>query len=763
MDKLVYLYELDSARQTDEEIIIGQQAMHDEIVKNGNTVVLTYNQLVDSRGFFSLFNDKVNGEPVYFNNIISLFECGALRLSQYSDVRTVSQYILNALSKNAKFIFSALPIKGNQKRLIALMERALHYSDLSELHSYLESGRRTDEETEALFEYIEGGVPQKSTVEITEMREILGNLYYLLALILRISPMHQIYISPRDTDEYDGIRFCNILDIVLDFPSSGARWDAAVKIIKSIESDGTTLVEAGVNDRSSYLRKMIEMSDNEPERLTEYRYAAAIVHLCYNYACEISIANSSKHYDFNEFLDKDGGMPTFTADFLNRLKRDFCENPIEERYLIRDTNEFNQFENKKSFGKNRIDLSDAVRIAESMSRSKRNIQNEAAQTPQYEHEYSAELKRHTSRVLLNSSKFIILSVLSILFAVFLDFGFNYLENFNILKSENEFLSFIYELISIVIVLIITEAITTLLSKLKFTAHIFMPFSDAIKSIFYAISDSLSVLQLVVFKKSRAYVNKERKSDSAKITEKRNKAVPIKYIIPQRLMSYQRKRYPNLKSKDHTDAIPTLEYYPVAPADTLDAITELLRVEELTDKEYGIVYQSKYNTLVVDPIIHKNGSIYPYERIIPTDGNGVAILTVCDGKFVLICQERHPIRGTQAAFVRGFREPDTTDEENVIRELREELEAEVLKVSSEPIGYMTPDSGLSSARIAIFAAEIAKGYKIKSGYEGIKHTSEYTEREFEELVRSGEIDDSFTLAALLFYQKKKGGIKGFDAV
>ena len=48
--KNVYLFELDSVRKTDEEIEVAQNALLDEIVLNGNVVVMTYNQLVDSRG-----------------------------------------------------------------------------------------------------------------------------------------------------------------------------------------------------------------------------------------------------------------------------------------------------------------------------------------------------------------------------------------------------------------------------------------------------------------------------------------------------------------------------------------------------------------------------------------------------------------------------------------------------------------------------------------------------------------------------------------
>ena len=43
MREYVYLFELDSVRKTDEEIIAGQKALYNEIVNNGNIVVLTYN------------------------------------------------------------------------------------------------------------------------------------------------------------------------------------------------------------------------------------------------------------------------------------------------------------------------------------------------------------------------------------------------------------------------------------------------------------------------------------------------------------------------------------------------------------------------------------------------------------------------------------------------------------------------------------------------------------------------------------------------
>ena len=131
MEKQVYLFELDSVRKTDEEIIAGQNALYDEVVLNGNIVVLTYNQLIDSRGFFSLLT-----EEGYQEGLIELFKQGRIRISQYGDVRSIAQYLINTIQPDKKFIYSALPVKCSQKHLLALIKRSLIYSDLSEMHSY---------------------------------------------------------------------------------------------------------------------------------------------------------------------------------------------------------------------------------------------------------------------------------------------------------------------------------------------------------------------------------------------------------------------------------------------------------------------------------------------------------------------------------------------------------------------------------------------------------------------------------------------------
>ena len=162
--KYVYLFELDSVRKTDEEILEGQKALYNEIVVNGNIVVLTYNQLVDSRGFFSLLADQK-----YYHNILELFKRGAICISQFGDIRTVSQYLINSTESDKQFIYSALPLKGRQKRLLALVRRSLMYSDLSEIYAYTSQAdnQKNDAELRTLFAEVEANSRKVRNTNLT--------------------------------------------------------------------------------------------------------------------------------------------------------------------------------------------------------------------------------------------------------------------------------------------------------------------------------------------------------------------------------------------------------------------------------------------------------------------------------------------------------------------------------------------------------------------------------------------------------------------
>ena len=102
MKKLVYLFELDSACNSKKEIINAQYILFKEILFKGNKVVLSYNQLSDSKVFFKMIeNDKI------YEHLLELFRLGYIKISQYKrsdneEVRTASQYIQSAIKKCKK-------------------------------------------------------------------------------------------------------------------------------------------------------------------------------------------------------------------------------------------------------------------------------------------------------------------------------------------------------------------------------------------------------------------------------------------------------------------------------------------------------------------------------------------------------------------------------------------------------------------------------------------------------------------------------------
>lgn len=122
-----------------------------------------------------------------------------------------------------------------------------------------------------------------------------------------------------------------------------------------------------------------------------------------------------------------------------------------------------------------------------------------------------------------------------------------------------------------------------------------------------------------------------------------------------------------------------------------------------------------------------------------------------GKFLLLKQFRHALREDQYSFPRGYAEPGDSPLENVKRELKEELNA---VVSRPPIslGYIEPDSGLTSRKIEIFLVDVDE-YSYKKGYEEILDVKEMMPKELEKAVREGKITDGYTLGAVLLMKEK----------
>ncbi len=164
---------------------------------------------------------------------------------------------------------------------------------------------------------------------------------------------------------------------------------------------------------------------------------------------------------------------------------------------------------------------------------------------------------------------------------------------------------------------------------------------------------------------------------------------------------------------------------------------------------GVVYESKYNYLVVD-LVKSLNKLFAYERIIPVQEGAVVTIPYIEGKFILLKQYRHANRSIEYAFPRGFGEHNIVSKLNAVKELEEEVGTTPLKVVE--VGRLTPDSGLSSNIVEVFLCEI-NNFEIDKHHEGIEDIILLTKDEIKTWISTGKITDSFTISAFFLYTIK----------
>lgn len=691
MKKQVFLFELDSVRKTNDEIIVGQKTLYDEIVRNGNIVVLTYNQLIDSRAFFSLLNNKN-----YYDSFIKLFELGVIKVSQYGRIRTLTQYLLNTIdSENNKFLYSTLPLKRSQRRLIALIRRSLIYSDLSEIQEYIELGNeikkqadskqnnekleQKEENLKDLFVEIEscknektGKVTEKeikTKLTLNKKLQILNNLHWLLSTVFRLSTVDNIFVQPRNPDEYKGYKLTDYLtyiakvpvtnDTLKDFP----LWERAMEVLQTLPS----WKDKDQNNRSQYLRdikaavKEDKNAEEDKERIKVYQFAEAIVNICTNYAYEMSICNISKHYNprdvkvpsekFFFFVDMDPSeTSSFFIDFRARLKQHWKNGEdAEKRFLVEETNEFEVFKYINSIP----DFAEAARIIGAVKKHEEAGKNTgvADNGNLYRYEYNLEEQRKRQKESVKTEFEAKLG--SLLFVFMLALAFNLIlelihkwwsNEMDSVLTWSSFLNFGFET---VLFLAVGEFLTTFLSK-KYPD--FIPLSETVAGVVNVIKAAYHIF----FMKNTGsqHVTLQNKD----VKEKCNQSKPIDVSLSVSLQKYVSlyKKYndPDQKEKDKIQdefselMIPAGDY-PIADVTNDKELKRVVRSQELYRQRFGVVYSSSYNTMLVDPIKNDSSNnenkedgkkaFYSYERVIPSAGVGVVLLTMRGDRFVLIRQ------------------------------------------------------------------------------------------------------------------------------
>lgn len=168
----------------------------------------------------------------------------------------------------------------------------------------------------------------------------------------------------------------------------------------------------------------------------------------------------------------------------------------------------------------------------------------------------------------------------------------------------------------------------------------------------------------------------------------------------------------------------------------------------TGEKVGVLYRSAYHCLIVDLVQNADGMLHTYERLIPTVRSGAVVaVTIQDGRFVLLKQYRHAIRESQYCFPRGFGEEGLSPEENVKKELQEELKATVTE--SIFLGEVVADSGVLGNRVSAFACQV-KDVQERYGYEGIEKVVFLSPKQLRKWISEGKITDGFTLSAYSLY-------------
>lgn len=132
-------------------------------------------------------------------------------------------------------------------------------------------------------------------------------------------------------------------------------------------------------------------------------------------------------------------------------------------------------------------------------------------------------------------------------------------------------------------------------------------------------------------------------------------------------------------------------------------------------------------------------------------NGAAVLALIDDQeFLLLRMRRAPHAGVQLEIPRGYGEPGETSLACARRELAEETGFLVSESQLSLLGQLKPNSAILASSIDLYLARITSQDQTQQRDDEADALMQLSLSELQHLLRQGEIQDSFTLAALAHY-------------
>lgn len=163
------------------------------------------------------------------------------------------------------------------------------------------------------------------------------------------------------------------------------------------------------------------------------------------------------------------------------------------------------------------------------------------------------------------------------------------------------------------------------------------------------------------------------------------------------------------------------------------------------------FENVFVRLDDDEVVFANGMPGTYLRIEPAaDVPGVVVVPVAQGHVALVRVYRYAVGRWQWELPRGFgQDPDPLVTARA--ELREEIGAEDADLVH--LGRVAPDSGVQAARVEVFLAELPEPVDAPTDTLEVDQVAWVAIDDLFERVAAGEIEDGFTLSALMLARAK----------